>query len=99
MQLKNEILIIDELQPNLSIRGGAKVFFNNIKDIPGNKLLINFEGSKCISRSFAQEYLKQKRLIDKEIMEINVPDNINFILKIVENAPDPNANKIVRELK
>ncbi len=98
MQLKKEIIIVNEIQTNLSIRGGAKVFFDHIKTIPQNKILINFEGSKCISRSFAQEYLKQKRLIDKEIVEINVPDNIYSILKIVENAPDPDVKKIVEDL-
>lgn len=99
MQLKNEVIICNEIRSNLSIRGGAKVFFDHIKNIPGNKILINFEGSKCISRSFAQEYLKQKRLIDKEIIEINVPDNVYSILKIVENAPDPNVKKIVKDLQ
>lgn len=98
MQLKNEVMISSEIRPNLSIRGGAKVFFDYIKNIPGNEILINFEGSKSISRSFAQEYLKQKRLINKEIIEINVPENIYSILKAVENAPDPNVKKIVEEL-
>jgi hypothetical protein len=98
MKLKNEIMISNKIQPNLSIRGGAKVFFDYIKNIPENEILINFEGSQCISRSFAQEYLKQKRLINKEIVEINVPENINSILKLVENAPDPNVRKIVENL-
>jgi hypothetical protein len=98
MKLKNEIMISNKIQPNLSIRSGAKVFFDYVKTIQGNEILINFEGSKCISRSFAQEYLKQKRLIDKKIVEINIPENINSILKVVENAPDPNVRKIVENL-
>ncbi len=98
MLFKNEVVIINEILPNLNIRGGAKVFFDYVKNIPGNEILINFEGSKSISRSFAQEYLKQKRLINKEIIEINVPPNIYSILKIVENAPDPDVKKIVEDL-
>ena len=97
MKLKNEIMI-KEVQIDLSIRGGAKVFFDYVKNIHGNEILINFEGSEFISRSFAQEYLKQKRLIDKEIVEINVPESISSIFKLVENAPDPNVRKIVEDL-
>ncbi|MBZ2167038.1 hypothetical protein [Methanobacterium spitsbergense] len=98
MQSINEIMISEKINPNLTIRGGAKIFFDYIKNIPGDDILINFEGSEFISRSFAQEYLKQKRLINKNIKQVNVPENINSMFKIVENSPNPNIKKILEGL-
>lgn len=98
MQSKNEIMISDEINSNLTIRGCAKVFFDHINTIPDENILINFEGSEYISRSFAQEYLKQKRITSKNIEEINIPDNIKSLLETVENSPDPNIKKILEDL-
>jgi hypothetical protein len=98
MHGKIEVMIINEIPPSLSIKGGAKIFFDHIKNIPENEILINFEGSKCISRSFAQEYLKQKKLSNKKIKEINMPDNVSSMLKIVETSPTPSIVEILKEL-
>jgi translation initiation factor RLI1 len=98
MQSKNEIMICEELQPNLSIRGGAKLLFDHIKTIPEDEIIVNFKGSEFISRSFAQEYLKQKHLINKEIREIRVPQNVDSVLKLVKNSPTPNIKEIIENL-
>lgn len=98
MMSKNEVRISDQINPNLTIRGGAKVFFDYIENIPGDEILINFEGSKFISRSFAQEYVIQKRLIDKKIDEVEVPPQIESILKLVEKSSKPNVKELLNEL-
>lgn len=98
MASKNEIMICKELQPNLSIRGGAKILFNHIKTIPEDEIIINFQGSEFISRSFAQEYLKQKHLLNKNIKEVQVPNNIDHLLKLVERSPAPDFKKIIEDI-
>lgn len=98
MQSKNEVMVCEQLQPSLSIRGGAKILFDYMKDIPEDEIILNFHGSKFISRSFAQEYLVQKNQINKKIREIEVPENIDSILKLVENSPTPNMKKIIENL-
>lgn len=96
MESKNEIMICEELQPNLSIRGGAKILFDHIKTIPEDEIIVNFQGSEFISRSFAQEYLKQKHHINKNIKEVHVPSNIDYLLRLVEKSPVPDFKNIVK---
>jgi hypothetical protein len=98
MESKNEIMICEELQPNLSIRGGAKILFDHIKTIPEDEVIVNFQGSEFISRSFAQEYLKQKHLLNKNIKEVQVPRNIDHLLKLVEKSPAPDLKKIIEDI-
>ncbi len=51
-----------------------------------------------MSRSFAQEYIKQKFLLNKEIKEIKVPENIRFMLNIVEESPNPDVKDVLAHL-
>jgi hypothetical protein len=95
---RKELMIIEEIHPNLGMKGGAKILFESIKNIPEDEILINFEGSEFMSRSFAQEYVKQKFLLNKEIKEIKVPENIRFMLNIVEESPNPNVKKVLEHL-
>lgn len=96
--LKKELIIVNEIHPNLGIKGGAQLFFDYIKSLPEHVILINFEGSEFMSRSFAQEYIKQRRSINKEIKEIKVPENIKSMLEIVEKSRTPHAKKILENL-
>jgi len=92
---KKEIYISDVIHPNLGIKSGAKLFFDQVKTFPQKEILINFKGSEFMSRSFAQEYVKQKKLINKKIIEINKPDNIDFMIEAVQKSPAPNLLNIV----
>lgn len=96
--LKKELLIVEEIHPNLGIKGGAQLFFNYVKTLPEDEILINFEGSEFMSRSFAQEYLKQKGSINKKIEEIKVPENVRSMLELVKNSCTPNPKKILENI-
>jgi len=93
-----ELKIVEELHPNLSIRSGAKLFFDQVNTIPESEISINFEGSEFISRSFAQEYIKQKRNSNKQIKEVKMPENIRSMIELVENSPTPNVKEILKQL-
>ena len=51
-----------------------------------SKVVMNFKGVEFMGRSFAQEYLNQKNKAPFEIVEINVPNEVqnmfNIILKL-----------------
>ena len=93
-----ELMISREIHPNLGIKGGAKIFFDFIESLPQSNILINFEGSEFMSRSFAQEYIKQRRSTNKHIEETKVPENIRSMLKLVENSNNPTTRHIIKNL-
>ncbi|MGN1186345.1 MAG: hypothetical protein ACI4RQ_05030 [Methanobrevibacter wolinii] len=79
-----EIFLEKEIDSDLGSRNKIEELYNNI---PGDisKVVMNFKDIKFMGRSFAQEYLNQKHKAPFEVIEVNVPEDIeklfNFILK------------------
>ncbi len=57
---KKELIIIEEIHPNLGMKGGAKILFESIKNSPEDEILINFEGSEFIGRIICSRIYKTK---------------------------------------
>lgn len=80
-----EICLEKEIDSDLGSRNKIEELYQNI---PNNisKVVMNFTGVKFMGRSFAQEYLNQKDKAAFEVIEVNVPDDVqklfNVILKI-----------------
>jgi len=93
--MNNDIISIkDNISPNLSIRKNAINFFETkINNVLLNDIKIDFAEVKSISYSFAHQYITSKRKSGKNIVEINIPDNIHKIMEIAENSLD-GRNKI-----
>ena len=77
-----EILLKDEIDSDLGSRIQIEKLFDNI-DSDVSKVVMNFEGVEFIGRSFAQEYLNQKDKAAFEVVEINVPDFVEELFKII----------------
>lgn len=80
-----EIFLEKEIDSDLGSRNKIEELYQNInKDV--SKVVMNFTGVKFMGRSFAQEYLNQKDKADFEVVEVNVPEDVqklfNVILKI-----------------
>lgn len=80
-----EILLSKEIDSDLGSRNMIEELYQNINsDI--SKVVMNFDGVEFMGRSFAQEYLNQKNKSSFEVVEINVPDDVqemfNIILKL-----------------
>ena len=72
---KIEIYLKDEIGTDLGPRDKIEEIFKNIdKDTP--QVIMNFEGVEFMGRSFAQEYLNQKHFASFEVIEKNVPEDI-----------------------
>jgi hypothetical protein len=69
---KNEIKIQEVINRNLGMRISAKEFFSKLNSISAELIVINFDNVEYMSRSFAQEYIQQKKYIDKTIEEIKL---------------------------
>lgn len=76
--------IASELSPDLAFRENARAFCNRLESYPMNSISIDFSGTVSITRSFAQEYISYKSRTSKEIHDVNVPDNILKMFRIVE---------------
>jgi hypothetical protein len=94
---EHTISIAEFISQRLGFRSSAEEFFNSIESIPVNKLKVDFKGTKSISRSFAHEYLLQKKESEKQIVDCNVPKNIQKMFYIVNNTTE--KHKIERDIQ
>lgn len=81
--IEKTIMISEELYPNLGMNSVAKDMFDEINKSEIDKYIIDFTNVVFMSRSFTQEYLFQKLKTEKEIEEINVPENIQKMFDVI----------------
>ena len=87
----SEIKIRDAINRNLGMRVSAQKFFNELNNVSAKVVIINFENVEFMSRSFAQEYVQQKKRINKVIKEINRPEEVVNMFKAVNNSSKPKS--------
>ncbi len=83
-----KILIKEEVSEDLALRDSARKFFNKIEALPTKEVVVDFKNVRSISRSFAHEYLSQKQKLEKVIVEINIPPNVQKMFKVVEEPKE-----------
>ena len=77
-----EIFLEKEIDSDLGSRNKIEELYNNISsDV--SKVVMNFTGVKFMGRSFAQEYLNQKDKADFEVVEVNVPDDVQKLFEVI----------------
>ena len=77
-------MIKDEINSSLEMNTAADDFLNQVNEIDDNEILIDFTGIVFISRSFAQAYFSKKNKLDKNIDEINVPDEVKPLMDLIK---------------
>lgn len=77
-----EILLKKEIGSDLGSRQEIEEIFNNI-DKNTSKVIMNFEDIEFMGRSFAQEYLNQKNSAPFEIIEKNMPPEIEKMFDVI----------------
>lgn len=80
--LEREIILKDEIGVNLGPRHKMEELFKNI-DENTSKVVMNFEGVEFMGRSIAQEYLNQKHFASFEVVEKNVPEDVQKMLDMI----------------
>ncbi|MHA1290169.1 MAG: STAS-like domain-containing protein [Candidatus Thorarchaeota archaeon] len=92
---QTRIDISSELSPNLAFRDNARAFCEKIDSYEADVISIDFSGTSSITRSFAQEYISFKSRTTKNIDEINVPDNVIKMFRVVQ---DPGKKKVIVDM-
>lgn len=78
------ISIKKEINSSLELNSVASDFLDKINKLSDDYVEVDFEGIIFVSRGFAQIYYSKKTKMDKNIVEINVPEEIKPLLKIIE---------------
>ncbi len=77
-----EIILSEQIDSDLGSRNKIEELYQNIpNDV--SKVVMNFTGVKFMGRSFAQEYLNQKNKANFEVIEINMPKDVEEMFKII----------------
>lgn len=79
------IKIRDRINKNLSLRVYAGDFYEYIKSLDQNDLVVDFEGVTAVSRSFAQEFLNLMKICSKRITIINQSEEIKTMFNVVKS--------------
>ena len=77
-----EILLEKEIDSDLGSRNKIEELYKNI-DSNVSKVVMNFKGVEFMGRSFAQEYLNQKHSASFEVVEVNVPDDVQKLFNVI----------------
>ena len=76
-----EINLSNRYKNKLGIGPTAKKIFQEAEGY--DEVILNFENIEFMSRSFAQEYVFQKYNSKSKVIEINMNENIEELLKLV----------------
>lgn len=77
-----EVFLKKEIGADLGSRQKIEKLFKNIEPHV-SMVIMNFEGVEFMGRSFAQEYLNRKHLASFEVVEKNMPEDIQKMFEII----------------
>jgi anti-anti-sigma regulatory factor len=71
-------------EENIFTRNTISSFFERINNEKEKEIVLDFKGVKFISRSCADEYLKQKENVKKKIIEVNMSQEVCLMFNAVK---------------
>ncbi|MFH1722498.1 MAG: hypothetical protein ABH950_07850 [Candidatus Altiarchaeota archaeon] len=89
MKSSSEGFVIDlgkDFSDNLAYRQNADKLFEEIASVPSREVTLDFRDVITMSRSFAHQYLYQKRKTGKEICEVNISKNLKQMFDIASDS-------------
>lgn len=92
--MRKEIILADDFDKNIFTRSSIIYFFKMINSLKEEVLTLDFLKIDFISRSCADEYLKQKEKINKKITERNVSVDVSAMFRNVKNQYEHEGLKI-----
>jgi len=94
--MEKRISLFEVFGNNIITRNSMEDFFEEINSLKSNKIVLDFKKITFISRSCADEYLKQRKAIKKQIVEANMPDNICKMFSLVNRQYKKEGLNIVK---
>lgn len=83
--MARKILLSQEFGNNIFTRKTISTFFEKINSQEETEIKLDFKGIEFISRSCADEYLKQKEESNKKIVEVNMSKEVCSMFNAVQN--------------
>lgn len=80
------IKISDWVSQNLALRNSANRFFDQIEANSESIVEVDFANVETITRSFTHQYLLRKEQSDKQIVEKNIPENVQNMFDLVKSS-------------
>jgi hypothetical protein len=74
---------VKEHIPNLAWRIQCDALFRYIESLPAERIIVDFEGFDCCSRSFVHQYLMNKEKSSKRIEETNMSRFLTDMFSVV----------------
>ena len=69
---------------NIITRNSIFDFFTELEDLKENKIVLDFKNITFISRSCADEYLKQKKISSKTVVEENRSEDVCNMFDLID---------------
>ena len=82
--MARKILLLQEFGNNIFTRKIISAFFEKVNSQKEAEIVLDFNGVKFISRSCADEYLKQKEHSNKKIIEVNMSKEVCSMFNAVQ---------------
>jgi hypothetical protein len=76
----------EDVGNNLITRNVIEKVFSKVNHTKDDSIIMDFKGVEFVSRSSADEYLRQKELSAKKISEENLSVNVKKMLEFVQNS-------------
>lgn len=92
--MAKKILLSQEFGNNIFTRKTISAFFEKINSQKEAEIVLDFKGVDFISRSCADEYLKQKEESNKKIIERNMSKEVCSMFNAVQNQYEKEGVKI-----
>jgi len=80
-----KILLSQKFGTNIFTRNTISAFFDELRNSKETEIILDFKDVEFISRSCADEYLKQKQKTKNKIIEANVSNEVCEMFNVVKN--------------
>lgn len=89
-EMNKKFLLLDYFNKIIVTRNAVAEFFSLLSQIKEKEIVLDFKEIEFMSRSCADEYIKRKLSLHKQIIEINLSHNIlaMFLLVVKQNRLD-----------
>ena len=81
--MEKRISLFEVFGNNIITRNSISDFFEEIDSLKDDKIVLDFKKITFVSRSCADEYLKQRKASKKNILEVNMSNNICEMFSLV----------------
>jgi len=96
--METEISLFEVFGNNIITRNSMSSFFEEINSLNMDKIILDFKKITFISRSCADEYLKQRKASKKKIVDANMSENICEMFSLVNRQYEKAGDNLLIEI-